>query len=285
MIPVQASASIASMQTALPLLSFESPWLLLALPLLVLLPRRSGWWLRVLSLTLLVTALAGPVLRVQGGQLAVLLDSSESVGSAAQSAVAEWSGETVPAATGWFGFAADTVRLQNPDAQLPAALERGETDIARALQVAAGSGASRILLVSDGIQSRGSALQGVSGVPVDTLQTPTVSNLRLESLLLPEQAAPGQTVEGLAVVHSDEPATATLQATVSGQPLEPVVQQIPAGRTAIPFTFTAGDSGSMPVSALVEVDYRQPLADDRLSSELPVSEQRPVLVINDPAAA
>src|SRR5690554_118528 len=243
MIPVQASASIASMQTALPLLSFESPWLLLALPLLVLLPRRSGWWLRVLSLTLLVTALAGPVLRVQGGQLAVLLDSSESVGSAAQSAVAEWSGETVPAATGWFGFAADTVRLQNPDAQLPAALERGETDIARALQVAAGSGASRILLVSDGIESAGSALQGLPAVPVDTLLLDPVDNLRLESLLLPEQAAAEQLVEGLAVVNTDVPATATLRVSVAGESLPPIVQELPAGRSSIPFTFTAAGDG------------------------------------------
>ena len=285
MIPVRASVSIGGVQGFLPLLSFQSPWLLLVLPLLLLLPRRSGWWLRVLTLALLATALAGPVLRVQGGQLAVVLDSSESVGTAARAAVLEWSADSVPAGTDWFGFAADTVRLQSADSQLPAALERGETDIARALQVAAGSGASRILLVSDGIESSGSALQGLPAVPVDTLVLDPVDNMRLESLLLPEQAAPEQLVEGLAVVNTDVAATATLLVSVAGQSLPPVVQELPAGRSSIPFTFTATGDGSMSVSALVEVDYSQPLADDRLTGELPISEHQPILVIGDPAVA
>lgn len=285
MIPVRATASIGSVQAFLPLLSFQAPWLLLALPLLLLLPRRSGWWLRLLTLALLVVALAGPVVRVQGGQLAVLLDSSDSMGAAAAATASDWPGDTIPAGSGWFGFAADTVRLLSAEDQLPAALERGETDIARALQVAAGSGASRILLLSDGIESTGSALQGLPALPVDTLLLEPVDNLRLESLLLPEQAAPDQLVEGLAVVNTDAAATATLRVTVAGQSLPPVVQELPAGRSSVPFTFTAASDGSMPVSALVEVDYAQPLADDRMTGELPISEHQPILVIGDPALA
>lgn len=273
------------MASSAPLLSFQQPLVLLLIPLLLLLPRRSGWWLRLLTLALVLAALAQPAVRVPGGSLAVLIDVSESSGELAREAVSGWASASAPEDTIWFGFAADTVRLTDHGADPPAALVRGETDLARALQVAAGTGASRILLLSDGIESTGSALQGLPPVPIDTFQTGTVSNMRLESLLLPEQAAPGQAVEGLAVVNTAEPATATLRVSIAGQPLPEIVRELPAGRSTIPFSFTAADSGSMPVTALVEVDYPQPLADDRLANELPVSEQRPVLVINDPALA
>src|SRR5690606_1908227 len=110
-------------------------------------------------------------------------------------------------------------------------------------------------------------------------------NLRLESLLLPEQAAPDQLVEGLAVVSSDVEATATLRVSLAGVELPLVIQELPAGRSSIPFTFTAGTEGSMNVSTLVEVDYEQPLADDRLATVLPISEHQPILVLGDPALA
>lgn len=272
------------MSASAPLLSFQLPWVLLLLPLLFFLPRRSGWLLRLGTLALVLLAVAQPALRVPGGQLAVLVDVSESSGQVAAQTVADWSAGA-PDDTLWFAFAADTVRLPAAGAPVPGALSRNETDMARALQVAAGSGASRILVVSDGIETGSSALLGLAPVPVDTLLTDTVSNMRLESLLLPEQAAPGQLVEGLAVVNSDRPTTVTLHVTAGGETLEPVERELPAGRSTVPFIFTAAEGGTMPVTALVEVSWRQPLADDRLASELPVSEQRPVLVIDDPATA
>lgn len=282
MIPALSSASIATVPDFLSLITFRLPWLLLAIPLLLLLPRRSGWWLRLLSMTLLLVALAGPSLRLPGGQLAVLLDVSASVGSGASSAAAGLEVEDQPL---WYGFAADTVQLAAADAAVPAALDSGRTDIGRALQVAAGTGASRILLISDGAESSGSALQSLPGVPVDTMLVGSRHNLRLESLLLPEQAAPGQVVEGLAVVSTDVPAQATLRVTVDGGNLPAVSQELPAGRSSIPFSFTAGGEASMEVAALVEVDFEQPLADDRLVNLLPVSEHQPILVIDDPAVA
>src|SRR5690606_25480061 len=64
-----------------------------------------------------------------------------------------------------------------------------------------------------------------------------------------------------------------------------VVQELPAGRSTIPFTFEAADSGSIEIAALAEADYDQPLADDRLGSQVPVSDYQPILVIDDPALA
>ena len=264
--------------------SFSRPWLLLLVPLLLLLPRRSGWWLRLVTMALLIVALAGPELRLEGGRLAVLIDVSDSVGDVAAGTAAAL-GPGAPAETDWYGFAGDTVLLAAADAPAPAALDRGSTDMARALQVAAGAGASRILLISDGTESAGSALSALPGVPVDTLQVQGLANMRLESLLLPDQAAPGQLVEGLAVIDTDAATQVTLHVTVDGSQLPAVQQSLPAGRSTVPFTFQAADSGSMEIAALAEVDYDQPLADDRLGSLLPVSEYQEVLVIDDPALA
>lgn len=264
--------------------SFSRPWLLLLVPLLLLLPRRSGWWLRLVTMALLLVALAGPELRLEGGRLAVLVDVSASVGGNAAGAAAELS-PADPAAADWYGFAADTVLLPAAGAPVPAALGRDATDIARALQVAAGTGASRVLLISDGTESAGTALSALPGVPVDTLHVAGLDNMRLESLLLPDQAAPGQLVEGLAVIDTDIATQVTLHVTVDGSPLPPVQQEVPAGRSTIPFTFAAADSGSMDVAALAEAGYDQPLTDDRLGSQVPISEYQPILVIDDPALA
>ncbi|HLR47261.1 MAG TPA: VWA domain-containing protein, partial [Deinococcales bacterium] len=185
----------------------------------------------------------------------------------------------------WFAFAADALRLPDPAAPVPRALDTGLTDLARALQVAAGSGARRILLVSDGHESRGSVLQALPGVPVDTLAVEPVENLSAESLLLPERAAPGETVEALAVLNSDRATRVRLNISADGQSLPPVEQDIPEGRSTVPFSFTAPEAGTLSLDVLAEPGWKQPLADDRLRSELQVSDQPPVLVIGDPALA
>ncbi len=267
-------------------ITFGLPWLLLLVPAVLLLPAGRYRWLRMLTLALLVVAVAGPSVRVGQDRLVVLVDVSGSVGGGAREAVAELD----PAVAGedstvWLALAGDTARIGGPQGTLPPGMNLQATDLARGLQVATGFEATRILLVSDGIESAGSALQVLPDVPVDTLRVERVSNARLEALLLPDLAAPGQVVEGLAVVSTDEPTLATLRLSTGGTPLPPLVQELPAGRSSVPFTFEATEGGSVQLDALIEVDYAQPLEDDRLSSELPVSEQAPVLVIDDPMTA
>lgn len=264
--------------------TFNLPWVLALLPLVLLLPRRRGWWLRAATLALLLVAIAGPVLVVEEGRLVVLVDTSSSVGGGALEharTLTTDAGSTVS----WFAVAGDTIRLDGPDSAISPVLPLGATDLARGLQVAAGSGATRVLLLSDGVESAGAALQALPPVPVDTFLVEQVSNARLEALLLPEQAAPDQLVEGLAVVVTDRPTSAVLRLYVSGTPLPVQTRELPEGRTAIPFTFSVPEGGSVLIDALIEVDFQQPLLDDRLATELPVSEQPPVLVVDDPATA
>jgi hypothetical protein len=269
----------------MPNVSFVFPWVLAALPLLLLLPRVRGWLLRASTLALLLVAAAQPAVSVPGGQLAVLVDVSGSVGDNGLAAARDFDFSDLQVSPLLLGFASDAAVLPDLSGAGTDILGPGATDVARALQVAAGSGAGRILLLSDGIESAGSALEALPQVPVDTLLLERRLNARLEALLLPRSAAPGQLIEGVAVVSTDRAARATLQVQAAGVTLEPVVQQLPAGRSTVPFAFRVPQQGLAVVDAFIEVDYRQPLEDDRLGSEVSVSEQPPVLVIGDPAVA
>jgi len=132
-------------------LTLAFPWALLALPLVLLLPRSPWRWLRLLALALLIAALAGPSLPRSGGREAVLVDVSDSVGAGAQQAARAVIGEGGPHLDTYY-FAGDTARVAGLGADVPPVVTTGATDLARALQVAAASGANRALLVSDGIE-------------------------------------------------------------------------------------------------------------------------------------
>jgi hypothetical protein len=286
MIPVSRQLPLQGPDATIGLMpepGFVFPWILAALPLLLLLPRQRGWLLRWGTLALLIVACAQPRISLPGGQLAVLIDVSDSVGDSGLVAARAFDFSGLHREPLFLGFAADATVLPDLTGSGSSILSRSATDIARALQVAAGSGAARILLLSDGIESAGSALQALPGVPVDSLLLERRANARLEALLLPRQSAPGQLVEGVAVVTTDRAAGVTLNVLAGSTALEPLVQLLPEGRSTLPFTFRVPELGSMLVDAYIEVDYPQPLDDDRLSSEISVSRQPPVLVIDDPA--
>jgi Ca-activated chloride channel family protein len=268
-------------------LELTFPWALAALPLLLLLPRGRGRLPRVLGLAALILALAGPTASTPGGRAAILIDVSHSLGDGALDVAGEFSGEWRRGAQ-VFLFAGDTGPATAP-AGAPIAgvpeLQRGVTDLSRALQVAAASGAERVLLVSDGAESRGSALQALPPVPVDTFWVAPRTNARLAALQLPDQAAPGETVEGVAVVESDQAARGRLLLSIDGGEAAAVDLQLPAGRSTVPFRLAVPDDADVRVSARLEVDYRQSTEDDSRTAEISVTQDQPVLVIGDPALA
>jgi hypothetical protein len=267
---------------------FAAPWVLLGLPFLLLLPgreRRGPWLLRVLTLALLLVALAQPSLEFGAAPLGVLVDVSESVGSAAQEAAA-------PLRSGMsFVFAGDTAAgdtaTASGDAPPSATAQLGteRTDIGRALQVAAASGAGRMLLVSDGAESQGDALAALPEVPVDVLYTPSRGNVRLRELLAPGAAQPGAQTEVVAVVESDRDTVVTLRPRVGGRELPAVQRRVFAGQTPLRFSVSwrRADRGVLSVEASLELPFEQPLQDDLARAEIDVAEDDPVLVIGDPA--
>ena len=264
---------------------FAVPWLLLLLLALPLLPlgRLRVW--RALTLALVVVALAQPQLPRASDETVLLVDVSNSVRAAAIEAArafpwSEWGDDTTTVF-----FAGDAVRVPDVRSEVPALVERGTTDIARALQVASSDDASRIVLVSDGIESRGDLTTAIPTRPVDVLYVPSAPNARLSALQVPDRAAPGATVEAVAVVELDRASEVTLRPSVDGEALTPQTRTLGPGRHALTFDVVAGDAGVLRVDATIEVDFDQPTADDRQAAEVVVSDAAPVLVVNDPTAA
>lgn len=266
-------------------ISFAAPWVLLGLALLLLVPQGRGRWMRVAALALLLVGLAQPRLAGPGSRVAVLVDVSASVGDAARTAAAAFDFQGLREPPTIYQFAGDTTAVTDAQQTSPLELDTSETDLSRALQVAAAEGAQRLLIISDGAESRGSALTSLPGIPVDTLAVAPRANTRLADLIAPQRATPGETVEVVAVVESDVATTVTLRPTVGGVEREPVTREIPAGRSSIPFRFQVEADQGFEVRAMLEAGYRQPVADDEQTVEIGVRNTDPVLVLGDPAFA
>ncbi len=266
-------------------LTLQAPWVLLALLALPFLPRSTAWGWRLAALALLVLALAQPGLGRPSRDVAVLVDVSDSLGDRGLSAARALDLSGLRTNPTVFYFASDATSAATPSADVPAFLDTQRTDLARALQVAQASGSSRALLISDGAESVGDALLALPGIAVDTLHLVSRDNVRLVSLLAPEQVSPFETVEVTAVVESDRAGRVTLRPAAGGQDLEPVSVDLRKGRQAVTFTVQAGAADTLPVSAALQTDFEQPTSDDSAAVEVIVNEGSPVLVIDDPALA
>jgi uncharacterized membrane protein len=198
--------------------------LLLLLPALVLLWRWRGarvgaavLALRLVIAGLLVLALANPVLGQPApapGALAILLDQSDSLGEAGKAALRSQA-EALARAHGAdahilpFGAA--------PQADPAAPLRADGTDIAAALAAARGllNGGGRVVLLSDGAQTRGDALGAARalGVPVDTLAYAPAAppELWVASVEAPATLRVGEEFSITVVVGSSGAASAQLE--------------------------------------------------------------------------
>src|SRR5690606_31013880 len=116
------------------------------------------------------------------------------------------------------------------------------------------------------------------------LWVPSRSGVRLAELLLPDLATPGQLIEALAVVESDVATSVTVRATAGGSDLPPIVAEVPAGTTALPFRFTAPESATVAVSVSMEATAEVAGA-ARRQGEVGIRTRPPLLVIDDPALA
>lgn len=219
--------------------------------------------------------------------MVVLVDVSEAVGTNALEAARELDLSAYGAVTPII-YASDA-RVVSSFAQVsPAeirAVRRGEVNLSGALQFARAQGATRILLVSSGIESMGRALDAVPDVPVDVHPVDTVPNAQVVRLLAPAEVSLGETFDALAVVETDRDARLTLRPVVGGEVLEPVQTSVTAGRHSFGFPITADEPGVLPIEVSIEVDFEQPRSDDSQRIEVMVTESERVLVVGDPALA
>ena len=166
---------------------FRNPQFLLLLALLPVLALAWRWRgrrvspvalaLRLLSVALVIAALADPVRarpNVEQGQLVLLVDQSDSLGDAGKASLRDQAATAARAQPGRVHvlyFGANTAPAAD------ASLRTDNSDIAGALKEARQlvGERGRIVLLSDGAQTRGDALAAAQalGIPIDTLAYPT----------------------------------------------------------------------------------------------------------------
>lgn len=253
-------------------------WLLLLLiPLWALAlidPRRVSKLRRWLSLALrtamftaLVLALAGAqmVRRSDGLTTVFVLDTSDSVSPTLRAQGDQYVQQalkTMPssdrAALVVFGKDAVVERAPSDNKQFThtSILPPGDnTNVQRALQLSlamvSGETRNRIVLLSDGAETEGQALDAArlaqaAGVPVDSvplISPPTADDVALEALEAPADARAGQQIRLVARVRSQHTATAKLTILRNRQPVATQDVQLQAGLNRFEVSVPAGDGG------------------------------------------
>ncbi len=212
---------------------------------------RAALGLRLLIVALLVVALADPVLGRAAptqGALIVLVDQSDSLGEAGRAALRAQADALLKAHNGpahVIDFGANAVA----DADR-ASLRADQTDIAGALAAARGllSGApGRVVLISDGAQTRGDALAVARtlGVPIDTLAylPEARPEIWIASVEAPQTLRADEEFSVTVVVGSSGPAIVQLTLAEGGRQLAEQQVQLQAGENRFTYQDRAGDPG------------------------------------------
>jgi Ca-activated chloride channel homolog len=226
--------------------------------------------LRTLSLLTLGLAIANPLLEQRRAGLVILEDVSDSAARSNLPTIA------AKARLSFAGRAGSASREN---------LEPNQTDIATALQTATALQPSRILLISDGNQTRGDAVTALPNIPVDVLAVGSRDNAAVVDLIAPDSLAPGATVQTNAILETSQKTSVRVKAMLNGVQLTAKTIILPIGRSSLPLEFQVSDRGGISLEVSIIPDFAQPTSDDSRSLALSVKAPREVLVINDPAMA
>ena len=256
----------------------NSLWLLLLVPLTVLLawmgPRRptparfyAGLALRVTLLSLVILALAGIQLRLRADTLTAVfvLDVSDSMDADAKKAGEDFIRQAIQAkspndrvAVVVFGEEALVERLATEEGGLPGITSvpvTTRTDIASALQLALAlfpdEGAKRMVLLSDGRENLGQALEQAELAAAHQIQLTYVSlpvqegevEVLVESLLAPADVRQGQGFDLTVVLNSSQPIGATLRVLGDGILIRSQDVQLTEGNNRFTIPIEAEEAG------------------------------------------
>ncbi len=277
---------------------FVEPGYLLLLPILL----AGVWWsgrrmlgisrprkrvvllLRTLLITLIVLALAGlqAVRQNQGICTIFLLDASDSIPDKGKQAARDYikqsleaAGEEDEAALIVFGrdalieFTPTNLRELPPILSAP---DRQGTNIAAAIRLASAlfpdGKDKRIVLLSDGNETEGSALDAAAvasteNIEIDTVQlasaTPESETLVLE-VQAPSEAKVGEPFNLRVVIDARKPATGTLHIDRDGEPVKSVPVSLTPGKNVVVVPIRGAEEGFNRYRATLEV---QPDEDPR----------------------
>jgi uncharacterized membrane protein len=222
--------------------------------------------LRLVAVTLIVVALSDPIVGGSAptpGMLVLLLDQSDSLGAAGKAALLAQSNRIAAAHGGKVAtivFGANAVAGPSSGSQPTGAAVRADnTDIAAALRAArglAGAGGGRILLLSDGAQTRGDALAMARslGVPIDTLayQPASRPEIWIAAIEVPATLRTGEDYTITIVVGSSEATTAQLKLFDSTAQLAAQQLALSVGENRFTYHSQAGKPGIERLRATID---------------------------------
>jgi uncharacterized membrane protein len=295
------------------LLRPEVLWLaLLLIPLIVLVARRlvslAPWrrrislLLQILSVLLLLVAIAEPAFSRPNDTMhtVLVLDSSASLSAESRAASAKYAQDVLaasgPSDTLHFIAAADTATLLTPE-QITAGdpiTQALRTDLSSGLRLAgtlmADVGRRRVVLLSDGWETRGSAAAEAErlrarGITVDTVSLTALGSAEtvVRSLTVPDYVRVGDPLHADVSVYSTGEVSATLRMQIDDAP--PVERRVTlrAGENNLPIEARASSEGfhSLQVTVEADADADTIAENNSASSAVVVKAQPRVLVLED----
>ncbi len=258
--------------------------------------------LRCLGLLVLVAAIAQPAWQAGAAErtLAVLVDVSDSITPADRVAEASWlqratarASSTSPVTVIAFAGTAAVTTLYRPVdhitalALLHARIDSTQTDIAGALQRAADvvRPGSRLLLLSDGVQTVGDASSSVPVLTAHHLSLDTVlldrsgPDIAVTRLVLPQASLTGAALPLQVTLHSTRAVTATLVLRIDGQTIGDQVLALEAGDDPYQIDLPAQQPGWHVVRASVTTPGDTVPQNDALSAATEVTHAPRVLLV------
>jgi Ca-activated chloride channel family protein len=276
-------------------------WLLLLIPLTVGLalpgprrPTRGRFWgglsLRVFLLALIICALAGMQIRTPANSLTAVfvIDFSDSISPEEQTRGENYIREAIAAmpkgdraAVVVFGENALVERLASEDQRLPELASvpvSTRTDIAAALQLSLAlfpdEGAKRIVLLSDGRENIGQAIEQAELAAAHKIELTYVSlgedggnnEVLIETLEAPASVRQGQKFNLTAVIQSSIATSAELRIFADGQIIHSQEVQLESGINRFEIPNEAGESGFRRFSAQIIPDLDTRLQNNQASA-------------------
>ncbi|HET7094166.1 MAG TPA: VWA domain-containing protein, partial [Thermomicrobiales bacterium] len=263
-------------------------------------------WLRLATFVLLVAAIAQPLLASGAGRSSsvFVVDRSRSLSDETEQSAASWvdaaaadAGAADRAAVVTFGAdpalaaPATGARQLDPGWTQAAPANPDYTDIGSALALARAlplGGARRIVLLSDGAENVGRALDqaaqaAADGIPIDVVPLAGVGagDLRIDGATVPSSAWQGEPVPVVASVNTGTGGEGTLGVWVDGQKKAEETIAFPAGLSSHAFQLTGLTPGFHAVEVRVggvPNDDRFP-DNDRLPLALVVRDRPSVLLV------
>lgn len=264
---------------------------------------RLSFILRIMSVVLLIFALASPAIHrpVDEEQIIFLWDRSASMAASEKDIEQQLNqvlaGSGDHQSTGVFTFAEDfqsLLPLSSENDLLPA--ERadnkdGHTDIAQALELAANSGekslATRIVLLSDGNETRSSVLESLDRISNDRLsidvlpiEPPAGNEATLSEFQTPAQAFKGEELNFSMIIEADQRSSGEIVLSANDREIDRIDVELDEGRNILTHNFTADDEGLLKFDAAIEIEGDGFLQNNRLTSLTEVEGPPEVLIVS-----